>query len=82
MKKTELENLNNNEKEVLKAIIENEEETTGCTDEIKYFLKIPLNENQLKGYISDLQKKGIIVSDGFQTSLIIDIKEVEEVLKK
>ena len=74
-----IKNLNENELKVLKAIAENEEETTGCTDEIIDFCE-GLKENQIKGYISDLIKKELINSDGFQT-YIINEKLKEDLLK-
>lgn len=76
----EIEKLNENEKKILLAIAKNEEATTGCTDEIKYFCE-GLSDNQIKGYISVLQKKNLIFSDGFQTYLI-DEELKKEVLKE
>ena len=59
--------LNANELKVLKACADNAMDAAGgdfgFTDEIHAYVKEDLSANQVKGYLSDLVKKGLIMID-------------------
>ena len=82
--------LNANELKVLKACADNAMDAAGgdfgFTDEIHAYVKEDLSVNQVKGYLSDLLNKGLImidhgeINDGEKYSQITFEKDTLEVL--
>lgn len=62
--------LNENELRVLKACFENAQDAAGgdfgFTDELHGYL-LDMGDRQIGGYITDLQRKGMIYVDAYQT---------------
>ena len=67
--------LSENAIKVLKAVVDCEEEVTGLVDEIIYYVS-GIDKKQLSGYMSDLQKKDLILTDGYQASITDKGREV------